>query len=255
MHVLVNLLPISFPIIYFFSRYVWGRTRTSFRLIYFGYLLLVAWCVITLLGELRERDYGNVIILSLTIILTMYLVIRKEREIFYGFVPRTVSLMVSIYFPLKLLDDVLHLITYTVAYLTFTFAKTLLNAPLALGSIEGDIFISGVKNTYYFTFACTGFQSIAIITSPMIATLEKVCIKKALFISLAIYFLNVIRSFAIVFLVDGFSWDYYLVHTILMKIFSILVMLGMFYYVLSTCKPLVDEVKRLSRVILPKSRY
>ncbi|HHC19445.1 MAG TPA: hypothetical protein ENK81_03485 [Euryarchaeota archaeon] len=249
MAIITDAVPILFPVLYFLARDFWGRTQRASYVTTIGYIFLIIWSLITYVNEYREGDYGNVLIITVVLIFTLYLLTFRRNLLLYGYVPLTISIMVLIYFLLKIVDDLTHMLTYTTAVLTYKMLKLTLGETIGFKVHNSEIFIEGIRNSYYFTFACTGFQSIAIITAPMIATQDKSCIRNATYVAALIYILNVIRGFLIVFFVERLEWDYYIVHTVIMKIFSIIALIAIFYYVLVTCKALAMEFTRISRII------
>ncbi|RLF67268.1 MAG: hypothetical protein DRN30_00395 [Thermoplasmata archaeon] len=254
MHLLLDFFPILFPFAYFLSKYFWGKTQRSKRTIFLGYLILILWAIATCVHEFRERDYGNVMILLMVLFFAFYLIIFRKEILLWGFVPQMISIMVLLYFPLKIMDNYTHMITYGTAYFTYLLTKLFFEDNLYIGLANSKVFIKGIKNVYYFTFACTGIQSIAIVVSPLMATHSRVCLKRAVYIAGLIYVLNIMRGALIILLVERLSWDYYLVHTILMKGFSIVVIMIIFYYVLVSCEELTHKFKELSRKIFRMSK-
>jgi len=236
---LTDILPLFFPLFQFFKRNTWNtKYRRLFGVI--SYFSLILWSTFAIYYEFLERDFVNVILLAFMALLLVYLLHTNPRMLERRFIVNTISIAVLIYFPAKLFDGFIGTFTNVTAYFTFILSKNLV-ANLDLDSTV----ISSWEYNYKFTFACTGLQSIALITSPILAIDLKKYWKKALAIGALIYSLNIIRSVGIIYGVEVLGVDYYVSHTLVMKFFSIVVIIAIFYYVLSTTSELVEELKEI----------
>ncbi|RLF02211.1 MAG: hypothetical protein DRJ64_09605 [Thermoprotei archaeon] len=232
-----DILPLLFPLFQFFKKNTWNiKYKRLFGLV--SYFFLILWATFAIYYELLEKDFVNVILLTLMILFVSYLLYKNPRMLERRFIVNTISIAVLIYFPAKLFDSFIGTLTNATAYFAYLLSKNL----VANINFEYTV-INSWEYSYKFTFACTGLQSIALVISPILAADFRKYWKKALGVSVLIYLLNMVRSVGVIYGVEVLDIDYYLLHTLVMKFFSIVVIIIIFYYVLSTTKELAEELK------------
>ena len=237
MNIFTDIIPLFFPLFQLFKRNTWSiKYKRIFRLS--SYLSLILWAILAIYFEFLEKDIVNVTLLAFMAFLIAYFLRYDQRVLEKKFIVYTVSIAVLIYFPAKIFDGFFGAFTNVTAYFTYFLSKELVkNIEYGFCAIYSPIY------TYKFTFACTGLQSIALIISPILAINYRKYWRKAIIVGVLIYILNVFRGVGIIYGVEVLGIDYYILHTLLMKFFSIIAIMIIFYLVLSTTGELVEELR------------